>query len=72
MHRFSEILGKGLLWCYCVALELPGPVKYQSKDVPRGTPTQQEDQEGNAKGGAPVRHPKRRQKLPPRFRQKKS
>ena len=49
-----------------------GPVQEKSEDVSSRTTTQQENQEVNTKGRAPVRRPKRRQELPPRFRKKNS
>jgi len=49
-----------------------GPVQDKSEDVSTQTTTQQENQEDNTKGRASVRHPRRRQNLPPRFRKKNS
>lgn len=42
-----------------------GHLQNQSEDVFRRMPTRQENLEVNANGGAHIRHPKKRQKLPP-------
>ena len=49
-----------------------GPVQDKNEDVSSRTTTQQEHQEVNSKERAFMKRPKRRQKLPPRFRKKNS
>ena len=55
------LVHKDRLWKY-------SGVQDKSEDVSNRTTTQQEHQKVNSKGRAFVKHPKRRQKLPLRFR----
>ena len=72
-QKKPKVVHRDSLWKYfgveCVDW-FQGPVQDRSKDVSSQVTTQQENQEVNTKGRASVRNPKRRQKLPPRFREK--
>ena len=74
-RKKPKVVHRDRLWKYSGVERadwFQGPVEDKSEDVSSRATTQQENQEVNTKGRAPVRYPKRRQKLPPRSRKKNS
>ena len=74
-RKKAKVVHRERLWKYSGVEHadwFQGPLQDMSEDVSSGTTTQQENQEVNTKGRASVRRPKRRQKLPPRLRNKNS
>ena len=67
-RKKPKVVHRDRLWKYSGVERadwFQGPVQDKSDDVASRTTTQQDSQEVNTKGRASVRHPKRRQKLPP-------
>ena len=70
-----KVVHRDRLWKYSGAERadwFQGPLQNKSEDVSSQTATQPENQEVNTKRRASVRRPKKRQKLPPRFRKESS